>query len=164
MHFALHTTSRAAIERAAEAARDVKLAAQMGALAGSEALDELSFQQLLDLRDEVSDDGDWDALSDIDVELAHRRDEGKDALERRFIQAMLTSGTVPMTDGGKLCVWLASVYLAEALATDGGVALAVELLLRPLTRSAAILTLAREYVAEQSEDLLRAGWTEVSHG
>jgi len=154
------TTSRALIERAADAARDAKLAAQMGLLDGSEALAELSFQQLLDLRDECSDSGDWDALSDIDVALTERRDEGKAALERTFIQAMLTRGTVPMTQDGKLCSWLASVYLTEALATDGGVALAVELLLQPVTRTAAILALAREYVAEQSEDLLRAGWTE----
>ena len=156
MQFALSTTHPAAIARAVEAIAD----AQLEKLTGAESLSELSFATLLDLRDEVSESGDWDALTDIDHELAERRDEGKAALERTFIQAMLTRGAVPMTAGGKLCTWLASVYLTESLGTNAGVVLSVELMLQPVTRTAAILALAREYVADQSEDLLRAGWTE----
>lgn len=129
-------------------------------VAGTEALEELTFQQLLDLSDEASEDDSFDTFNDVARELKTRRDDGRAALERAFIQAVLTRGAVPMVDGGKLCNWLASVYLTETLATAGGVALAVELMLQPVTRTAAILALAREYVEEQSEDLLRAGWTE----
>ena len=123
-------------------------------------LAEMSFTDLLSLEDDLSVSSQWSLLDDVRAELAERRDEGRAALERAFIRAVLTRGTIPMVDGGKLVSWLASVYLTETLATAGGVALAVELMLQPMTRSAAILALAREYVEEQAEELLRAGWTQ----
>jgi hypothetical protein len=123
-------------------------------------LAEMSFTDLLSLEDDLSEGSQWSLLDDVRAELAERRDEGRAALERTFIQAILTRGTIPMVDGGKLGCWLASVYLTETLATAGGVALAVELMLQPVTRAAAILALAREYVEEQAEELFRAGWTQ----
>jgi len=142
------------------AAEDRALNAHLARTDRFAELDEMSFAELLSLEDDLSEGSQWSLLDDVRAELAERRDEGRAALERTFIQAILTRGTIPMVDSGKLSSWLASVYLTETLATAGGVALAVELMLQPVTRTAAILALAREYVEEQSEDLLRAGWTQ----
>ena len=151
----LAATNPQAIERAAQAWSD---RLHDAAFSGHEALDELSFQQLLDLQDEASEDDSFDTFNDVSRELRDRRSDAKVALVKLFFAACDSFGTIPQVIGGKLGCVLISVYLTEAMGTIASTSQAVRLLLAPADRAEIIGALAAEYANENAEDLLRAGW------
>jgi hypothetical protein len=127
-------------------------------VAGTEALEELTFQQLLDLQDEASEDDSFDTFNDVARELKTRRDEAKSALTRLFVKACEQDLTVPMTSAWTVFEMPIRSYLSEAMNTNSGTEQAIRLLLSPADREEIVGALAAEYANEQSEDLLRAGW------
>lgn len=134
-------------------------AEHLGALVGTESLDELSFQQLLDLQDEASEDDSFDTFNDVSRELKTRRDDAKTALVKLFITACGSHGTIPVPCGREVMVQFIVDYLREALGTNAGTTLAIDMVMSPFGRDRSIAALAAEYANEQCEDLLRAGWT-----
>lgn len=127
-------------------------------LIGTESLEELTFQQLLDLQDEASEDDSLDTFNDVARELKTRRDEAASALARLFVKACEQDLTVPMTSAWTVFEMPIRSYLSEAMNTNSGTEQAIRLLLSPADRAEIVGALAAEYVRDQSEDLLRAGW------
>lgn len=152
----IHATSPQAIERAAQLWSD----RQHSAFEGAEALDELTFQQLLDLQDESSEDDSWDTFNDVARELKSRRTDAKTALAKLFVEQAKVGGMVPMTSAGELCKWLMSVYLTESVGVTAWASMMADVLVGLIDRDRLIAAMATEYANEQAEDLLRAGWTE----
>jgi len=129
-------------------------------VAGTEALEELSFQQLLDLQDEASEDDSFDTFNDVARELKTRRDEAHNALTRLFVNACEHDLTVPMTSAWTVFELPIRSYLSEAMNTSAGTDQAIRLLLSPADRAEIVGALAAEYVRDQAEELLKCGWTE----
>lgn len=127
-------------------------------LIGTESLEELTFQQLLDLQDEASEDESLDTFNDVARELKTRRDEAASALARLFVKACEQDLTVPMTSAWTVFEMPIRSYLSEAMNTNSGTEQAIRLLLSPADRAEIVGALAAEYARDQSEDLLRAGW------
>ncbi len=124
-----------------------------------EEADEMSFQALLDARDEASEAGDWLKSVQIDDELRWRRSDAVNRLMARFIEAIDGSAFILIVSGGHICAANTREYLAEVLGTNEGTELAVRMVLSPAGRAEVITRLAAEYARENVEDLLRAGWS-----
>jgi hypothetical protein len=128
--------------------------------AGTEALDELSFQQLLDLQDEASEDDSFDTFNDVARELKTRRDGASDALKRLFADRCDNGGTLPMVAGAKLVQVDIAEVVRETMSTNWGTELGTELVLHPHARASVIARLAADFAELCCEDNLRAGWAE----
>lgn len=150
-------------------------------LIGTESLDELTFQQLLDLSDEASEDDSLDTFNDVARELKVRRDEAKAALATLFVAAcrvgavgmdtlMPRTVTYNAADDGQADRWAyvrqdkpLRWFLREFSETKAASAVLDALLvtapeLLETNRDLAVRRVAREYAEAEFEGLLRAGW------
>lgn len=119
-------------------------------------LDEMSFADLLTLEEDTDE---WSLLDDIRAELRDRRDDAKAALVSLFINQCKTGGEIPMPVGGKPAQWLTTAYLIEAVGADEWSSMTADVLVGLIDRDRLIAAMAEEYANEQSEDLLRYGWS-----
>ena len=128
-------------------------------LIGNEPLEALTFAQLLDLQEESAGDDSYDTFNDVARELRNRRDDAKVALVKLFVEQCKVGGMIPMViEGGKLGAWLATVYLTESFGASEWGAMAADVLTGFMDRDRLVAAMASEYAAQQSEDLLRAGY------
>lgn len=136
-------------------------AEHIGALVGTKSLKQLTFQQLLDLQDEASEDDSFDTFNDVSRKLKDRRAIAKAALVKLFVsQIEGNGGMIPLLIGKTLAHRRIDDYLREVLGTESGTADAVTMVLHATGRFEVIAARAAEYANEQCEDLLRAGWSE----
>lgn len=121
-------------------------------------LAELSFKDLLELEDELSEGGQWSLLDDVRSELEERRDGANDALHALFLVQCTTNGVLPMGVSGKVENWAAAVYLTESFGDAKWGAMVSHVLLGLTARESLLLAMADEYASEQAESLLKAEW------
>lgn len=155
MNYALHTTSDRALMRAAQAHEDMALAAHLDA----PDLSEMTYPDLLEARDEASEHGDWMGVDEYDDELRVRQIQATIDLHRVFIEAMDKLGILPCVVGGKLTGCEALWYLTEALNNDESPKTAAMLVADANYRFEVIASLAKEFVKNHGEELLKAGWS-----
>jgi hypothetical protein len=120
-------------------------------------LAEISFADLLDMRDDASEQGDWRGLEEIDCELRTRRAEAVGKLMALFVAAVDARTVVLMPSERGVSPMTVLEYLAGVMGTNEGTGLAVRMALGE--RAAVIAQLAADYARDNVEDLLRAGWT-----
>jgi hypothetical protein len=150
MDFALHATSAKALAYQPTVEND-----------DTDWLADVSFADLLDMRDEASEGGDWRGLDELDCELRARRAIAVARLMSLFVQAVeaKANGVLPWVEGGELTAQKISWYLHEALNTAAGTNTAVLLMLDASYRGDAIAAMAADYARDNADDLLRAGWS-----
>jgi hypothetical protein len=122
-------------------------------------LDEMSFTELQSLEDDLSEGSQWSLLDDVRAELAERKSDAEEALAKLFVEQCKVGGMLPMVVGGKLGSWSATAYLTESFGDGKWGLMAADVLLGAIPRVRLLRAMAEEYAEQQTEDLLKAGWS-----
>lgn len=122
-------------------------------------LDEMSYADLLGLEDDLSEGSQWSLLDDVRSEMDARCSDAKVALAKLFVEQCKVGGMLPMVvDGDKLGNWLATAYLTESFGDAKWGSMVADVVTGLITRERLIRAMAEEYVEQQTEDLLKAGY------
>jgi hypothetical protein len=122
-------------------------------------LGEMSFADLYELENELSEGSDWSLHDDVKAEIAERVSDAEEALAKLFVEQCKVGGMLPMVTGGKLGSWLATVYLTESFGDGKWGAMAADVLTGFMDRERLVRAMGEEYGSMQAEDLLKAGWS-----
>jgi len=143
---------------------DAALNSHLAAQDRAEAADGMTYRELLNAREEASENNAWALMDDLRREIESRKTDARIALRKAFIDAAdefglkFHWGRIPQIVNGVIAHTDIADWIRESANTNQYSEMMVDMLLGTRTRDSIIAAMADEYVELVCEDLLLADY------
>lgn len=125
----------------------------------AEAMEEMTYHELLEARDEASENSSWVLMNELRGEIESRQSDAGDDLKRIFKDAINGKRSwIPTIVGSAIAETDIAEWVRDTLDTGDYQVMLGELLLGTRDRESVVNAMADEYVELVCEDVLQKGW------